>query len=400
MPQSYPIDKITIISRLRSKLIELRNQPEFSWMNNTMNYAATIQGEPDVKLGIANCFLDFDLWKGLRNPAKVGLYPVSLEQIWEFWAHYHKHKSDDSGRSTIFQLPPTFESARGKYKRVLIISAMLPLNPEIFKAYNSSILKGRCAPPDIFRKAMTEVEELLSRSLTRLAFDLMQQNRAVVVMNRANVNKISKEVVPITHQDSSHGVCKNGNFPHKSIAALVGLGQFGVSRLIFRDEIVNGKVQRFTGPILSMFIFDMDDIVIDGTGGIVHLNEEWRERAMSLADFTVNDRSINKFRFCRYQPLEGENGCGLCIKYCPSGALKNSSPQSDGQYSERVKDQAYRFMNGALQFDNVKCCDERGQMAELYDEWACTKCFSICAGNGGKRYFAAENFENFISGSI
>lgn len=174
MVQAKATDKIAIISGLRDKLMEVRNQPEFSWTNNTMNYAVTPQGEPDVKVGAANCSLDFDLWKDLRNPAKVGLYPVSIEQIWEFWAHYHKQKSDDSGRSTIFQLPPTFESARKKYKRVLTVSAMLPLSPEIFKSYNSSILKGQYSPPDIFRKAMTEVEEMLNRSLTRFAFELMQ----------------------------------------------------------------------------------------------------------------------------------------------------------------------------------------------------------------------------------
>lgn len=136
--------------------------------------------------------------------------------------------------------------------------------------------------------------------------------------------------MPVTHQDSSHGVCKNGNFSHKSIAVLVGLGQFGVSRLIFRDEVVDGKVQRFAGPMLSMFIFDKDDVVIDGTGGILNLSEDWRDKAMALSDFTNNDQSINQFRFCGYQPLEGENGCGLCIKYCPTGALKSSSPQPDG----------------------------------------------------------------------
>ena len=48
--------------------------------------------------------------------------------------------------------------------------------------------------------------------------------------------------------------------PQKSVAVLMGLGQFGVSRIVFKDEIVGGNVQRFTGPLRSIIIFDQEEL--------------------------------------------------------------------------------------------------------------------------------------------
>ncbi len=68
-------------------------------------------------------------------------------------------------------------------------------------------------------------------------------------------------------------------------------------------------------------------------------------------------------------------------------------PLSDGGYSESVSNQGHRFYDGKLQFDYAKCCETRGQMANLFPEWSCARCVSICAAEGNRRRPAAENFE-------
>ena len=83
-------------------------------------------------------------------------------------------------------------------------------------------------------------------------------DRAVVVMNDATVEKISTMAIPQTHQGASHGVCKRVNYSQKSIAVLTGLAQFGVSLLVFRDELTSNRVRRLIGPLRSIMIFESE----------------------------------------------------------------------------------------------------------------------------------------------
>ena len=152
------------------------------------------------------------------------------------------------------------------------------------------------------------------------------------------------------------------------------------------------------GTVSSIIIFDKEPPVTssESDGEMLMLDEAWRKKIKDLSDFTNTDSNINRYRFCTFIPEKGEVGCGKCIAYCPHGALASSSPTTKGSYSKAVHAQQHRFYQGALQFDIGKCCDERGQLADLYDGWMCGRCVSICEGEGGVRPFAAENYPKFI----
>jgi ferredoxin len=190
--------------------------------------------------------------------------------------------------------------------------------------------------------------------------DLASVDGVVLAMNDDNVTKVSKQAVPLTHQGDSHGPSKGGNYPQKSLAVLMGLGQFGVSRIVFRDELVDGVVKRFVGPLRSIIVFDEEEPVRDGGGGVMYPTEEWRRFLFRLYDFTDVDPALNKHRSCSYIPLDDE-GCGKCVDACPSGAQESSVSMPDGGYSESVSKQVHRFYDGKLQFDNAKCCETRGR---------------------------------------
>ena len=149
------------------------------------------------------------------------------------------------------------------------------------------------------------------------------------------------------------------------------------------------------GPLKSIIVFDERPPDTDGSGDVLHLNETWREKAMRLADFTDPNPEVDQYRFCTHL---SEESCSECIIHCPPGALGNSSPRSDGRYTERVASQTHRFWDGALHFDYTSCCDERGQMAKLYDEWFCGRCLCMCAHAGHRRQWAAENFDALLFG--
>ena len=195
---------------------------------------------------------------------------------------------------------------------------------------------------------------------------------------------------PQTKRGGSHGPSKGGNFPQKSLASLFGLGQFGVSRLILRDEITERGVERFMGPIRSIVIFDQEEPVKDGAGGLAYPSSDWRKFLGELFDFTNPDSEMNNYRYCNY--LSEAGSCGKCLESCPSGAQENSTPGSDGNYSAAVKKQTHRFWNEELQFDFAQCCEERGQMNDLYPEWSCAHCLSVCATEGSRSREAVKNF--------
>jgi len=349
-------------------------------------------GEANVRLAIANIPLDYDLWKGLRNPAVVGLYPVGLREIWEFYSRTEKKSVDEYGRQTIFRISPSFDFAQKHYSRALIISAMLPFSPRIIENYMQHLPKeGKKGSSHLFERMFKEVDLMIDKATVRTAIDLMSNDTAVLPMDYENCRNVSTEAVPLTHQGVSHGPCKEGNYPQKSIAVLTGLGQFGVSRIVFRDEILGSRVERLVGPLSSIVMFDKEDIVKDGSGGIVCPSGKWRAFLFRLSNFTDTDPGINKYRFCTYIPHMDE-GCGKCVRCCPSGAQLNSAPAPNGSFAQHIIQQSHRSYEGKLQFDFDRCCENGERMRSVFPEWSCSRCLSCCAIEGNRRKYAATHF--------
>jgi hypothetical protein len=380
-----------LTASFQDKVSELREEPEFQWKSNQIKHALEQNGDPSIKLTVGNVPLEYDLWEGLRNPAVVGLYPAGLREIWEFYANRKKERVDEAGRSTIFQTPRSYNYAIKRYPRVVIISAMLPFAPQLIGKYTEHVLENEKSSSHLFSRMYEDVNLMIDKAVGRVAMDLATKDTVAIPMNGQNVASISTEAIAKTHQGGSHGPSKGGHYPQKSIAALIGLGQFGISRIIFRDEIIDGKIQRFTGPVRSIIMFDQEDLVKDGDGGVMYPSENWRKFLFKLFDFTNTDPSVNKYRFCTYIP-HNDVGCGMCIDCCPSGAQYSSAPASHGAFPEQLVNQQHRFWDEKLQFDFGRCCDERGQMGTLFPEWSCARCVSICASKGNRRAYATKNF--------
>ena len=385
-----------LASLFSEKIEELQGEPEFQWGVEKLKYAVDESREPSVKIALGNVPLDYDLWEGLRNPAVVGLHPAGLREIWEFYANRRKVSVDEYGRQTIFQIPRSFDFARRNYSRAVIISVMLPFSPNVIKDYTHLFPEKGMGSSHLFSRMYEDVNLMIDKATSRAAIDLVSDDVVVVAMNNNNVNNVSKEAVSVTRQGVSHGPAKGGNYSQKSVAVLMGLGQFGISRILFRDEFVNGKAQRFVGPLRSIIMFDRQDLVKDGSDGVIYPTEAWREFLFKLFDFTIIDPEVNRYRFCSYIPYDDE-GCEKCVGCCPSGAQANSVPAVNGEYPEEVSKQTHRFWDGKLQFDFGRCCEERGQFATLFPEWSCARCLSICAAEGKRRAYAARNFYEEMS---
>ncbi len=71
----------------KEKITELQGEPAFERTTQPIQYAVDKKGIPLIKVAVGNVPLTYDLWKGLRNPAVIGLYPAGLREIWEFYAH-------------------------------------------------------------------------------------------------------------------------------------------------------------------------------------------------------------------------------------------------------------------------------------------------------------------------
>lgn len=395
MTMDLGVDSLT--QTFQEKIDELQAEPDFSKGPERTKCALDRNGKPAVKLAIGNVPLEYDLWEGLRNPAVIGLYPAGLREIWEFHAHRIKRKAEEGGKQTIFQMPRSFDFALENYHRAVIISAMLPFSHRIVQEYVSRIMGKRKGSSYLFTSMYEEMNRLLDKAVTRAAIDLMTDNSdsVVVAMNNDNVKACSNEAIPQTRQGASHGPSKGSNYPQKSMAVLMGLGQFGISRLVFRDEFIDGRVERFAGPIRSIIVFDKQPLIKDGGGGVIFPSPAWRQFLFKLFDFTNTDRDINQYRFCSHIPVD-DDGCGKCASHCSSGAQASSAPKSDGQYSEQVS-RSNRFWAGKLQFDYSKCTDERNQMAGIFPEWSCARCITVCIDQGIKRETAARSYVNKIS---
>lgn len=380
----------SIQNRMQEHIQELSWEPAFQRGVDQKKYAVDAQNHPAVKLAIANVPLEYDLWQGLRNPATIGRYPVGLRELWEFYAHHRKQRVDEYGRQTIFQVPRDFAFAQKQYQRAVIISVMLPFSTDLVTQYINHV-NQQAGSSHLYTRMYQDVNAMLDRGIGNLAIDLVNTDRAVLAMDNATVEEVSAEAVPQTHQGASHGPSKQVNYPQKSIAVLTGLGQFGISRIVFRDELVNQKVARFMGPIRSIVLFDREDVTTDGQNDILYPTQAWRAFLGQLTDYQVTDSAINQYRFCTYIPLKDE-GCGKCLTCCPSQAQRNSAPLPTGAYADRIQAQTHRFWEGQLQFDYGRCCEDRGQMRNLLPEWSCSRCVSICQAQGVRRRYAVEHY--------
>ena len=381
------ITPLAIEAALRAKVAQIRNKPEYLWADGRRNHRLDGGGEAAVKVAVANCALDYDLWEGLRNPALVGLHPIGLRQIWAYYAMNDIKKTRPDGTPNYLSMPTPYEEAAERFNRAAIVSVMLPLSQEVFDRYAETILRRDPAPYDAYCQAWGETNRMLDEAVAKVAMEMHRPHRAVVPMTGAQVGQISEQTVPPIHRGGYHGPCKGGNYSQKSVGALTGLVQFGVSRDVFRDEVQDGQVERFMGPIRSIVIFDQRQPVTGGADGVVHLDDAWREQVRALADLTDTRPEVNRRRYCTYipDPERGDGGCGLCVQYCPSGAVGNSAPRPSGEYAEGVSGQASRFSDGHLQFDFAACLEDRSQKAKLYPDYVCARCVAICAAEGKRR---------------
>jgi len=355
-------------------------------------FALDAGGEPAVRVALANVPLEYDLWEGLRNPAGLGLHPAGLREIWEFYAwRTASQLHDESGRETMFALPLSFEQARDRFRRALIVSVMLPFSEELLAAHDRFIGERSRGASWEFSRLYGEVTDTLDRAVLRTGMDLTTETAVVVAMDRTTMDDLSAEAIPLTRQGKAHGPQKEVHYPQKSIAVLTGLAQFGVSRFVFRDEIAGGRVRRLLGPIRSLVIFDEAPLVEDGSRGIIYPHRLWREFLSSLSDFTKTGEEINRYRTCAYVPLKSA-GCGKCIAVCPPGALVRSVPDPKGRYTKELHEPK-RFWKGQLQFDYELCRGDRKRMATLFPEWRCGRCITRCAVAGKRRRRAVEEYE-------
>jgi hypothetical protein len=255
------------------------------------------------------------------------------------------------------------------------------------------VIESKKTSSHLFARMYEDTNRIVDRAVNRVAIQLTSSGPedVVVAMTNDNVKAVSTETIAQTRQGISHGPSKGGNYPQKSLAVLLGLGQFGVSRMVFRDEMIDGKVQRFAGPIRSIVVFDKQPLAKDQADGVMYPSREWRRFLLRLFDFTDAGSDINPYRFCAYLP-EHDSGCSKCVDNCPSGAQPNSVSLPGGTYAESVARQAHRFWKGKLQFDFNKCTDERGQLSGLYPEWSCARCLTVCLDRGLRRKQAAIGF--------
>lgn len=388
MGGSLSLSAITAL--LADNIRALRDDPSFC--AGEVKYALDRTGEPDVKVAAVNVPLDYDLWEGLRNPAGMGLHPVSLRDIWEFYAwRTAAGHLDEPGRETIFEVPRSFEYACDRFQRVLIVSVMLPFAEKLLKEHDRFIRAHERGASWQYSRFYEAVNDTLDRAILRTGMELNTKESVVLAMDRKMMDDLSLQAVPLTRQGKAHGPQKEVHYPQKSIAVLTGLAQFGVSRFVFRDELQGGKVKRFLGPIRSLVIFDRGPLVEDGRHGIIYPHQRWRDFLFALSDFTKTQDDINRCRFCSYIPL-GDKGCGKCIPRCPPGALIQSVPDRAGRYSGDLHEPK-RFWKDQLQFDYKQCLGDRKSMASLFPEWRCGRCITTCAVIGNRRRGAVEEYE-------
>ena len=394
--ENIQIDHQLIQDLLQKKTTDVILEPEYNQRRNFSSFMTDSKSEPVVRVAITNFLPDLNIWEGLQTPAHVGRFPLAPADIWEHYAANNFKSIRPDGTSSILAVPETFEQALNRIRRIVIISGILTVNPKVYEYYAEKIELGDQDPFDYYKYATQEVADIIDKAIGKLALSLMAPDRAVVPMNSSNTQKIIDRTRGDYKKGSYNGPCNN-HWPQNSIAVMSGLLQFGINRLPFRDETDDeGNRQRLYGRYRSIVIFDREDPVSDGTGGITMLNQERLARLRDINSYTRNSQDIINDRYCTYNQTNKEHQsiCGLCIKNCPSNALSNSSPGPDGVFSESVKRQAHRFWEEELVFDFKNCISDRNQKADLFEDYVCARCEAICAARGVQKSAARINHIN------
>jgi len=394
---TIPLDGRSLQDLLQTKVAEVTSQPAYSWGRPIRSFMTDAQGEPVVRLAVANFAPDLDIWAGLRNPAQVGRYPLMPADIWEHYAATNFNRVRADGSSSILALPETFEEALGRIGRVVIVSGMLAVTPAVYEDYAGKIQRGDLDPVDTYCRATAEVANIIDKAMGKLALSMMSSERAVVPMTEQSADKIAARTRGDYRKGKYHGPC-NDLWPQNSIAVMTGLLRFGIHRLPFRDEVdAEGNRQRLYGRYRSVVIFDQEEPVSNGASGMSLLDRERLSWLHQVNDYTTNGSTVASERYCTYNRTDGDDTsvCAKCIEACPSTALTNSSPGPDGVYDEKVTSQTHRFWDDTLAFDFGNCISDRTQKADLFEDYVCARCEAICAARGIRK--AAPDIERINS---
>lgn len=363
------LERGALQAKLTEKMVEVIGEPGFDWGTAFRSFMADDDGSPLVRVGVANCAPDMDIWEGLRSPAQAGMYPIELKDVWMHYAASNVKSTRFDGSPNPLAMPEPWEDAAQRLKRAVIISAMMPISDEVYESYAEKIERGDIDPFDYYCHARAEVGSLINKAVAKLAMSLMTDGRAVVPMTAKGAGTVITRTRSEYLKGKYHGPC-NDQYPQNSIAVMSGLMHFGISRLPFRDEVAaDGSVRRLQGQYASIIVFDETAPVEDAAGGVMLLDSERLSWLRRVNDFSDVDADVAAERYCTYNAVgaDGETVCGKCIEACTSGALANSSPRPDGAFSESVAKQTHRFSGGTVKFDYGTCNRDRKQILELHD---------------------------------
>ena len=378
------LDRGELEEFLTAKTAEVAAEPDYVWPGGFKSYRTDEEGRPLVRIGLANFSPDLDIWADLRNPAQVGCFPLAPADIWSHYAANNVQRTRPDGSPFPLAMPETFDQARQRFRRVVLISGMLAVNPMIHQSYFSKIEEGDPDPYDYYARATTEVAGIIDKAVAKLALALMEEDRAVVPMTTKGANLVIERTRSEYQKDRFHGPCNN-NWPQNSVAVMTGLLRFGLNRLPFRDETgSDGRTDRLFGRYRSIVIFDGAEPRADESAGLRLLDPEELGNLFRTNDYTRVDQAAVAARYCTYNLTRngGQSVCGRCLEVCPSQALPNSSPTPDGAYPSKVKNQGHRFWDEALDFDYQNCTSDRFQKAQIYEDYVCARCETVCAVQG------------------
>ena len=375
------LDQKTLEGQLTEKVMDVLREPEYRWGDRFNSFMSDDEDRPVVRLAVGNSAIDMDIWEDLRSPALVGMFPLDFKDIWMHYAAAHVVSTRPDGSPNPLAMPEPYTVALQRYRRVILVSAMLVINPEVFGQYAEKIERGDPDPYDYYSRAQVEVKNIINKAVAKFSLSLMAPGRAVVPMTQTNVDKIADRTRSEYLSGPYHGPC-NYHWPQNSIAVLTGLLRFGVSRLPFRDEVwEDGSKQRLFGRYASIVIFDEGE---PRTGDMALIDRQRIDHLLRLTNYTVVSPEVVAQRYCTYNKTrkDGTSVCGKCLNVCPSTAIGNSSPRPDGAYPDDLLSQAHRFQGEALDFDHGNCYRHRHQQGQLYEEYVCARCEVICAARG------------------
>ncbi|MFC1734912.1 hypothetical protein ACFL1X_02270 [Candidatus Hydrogenedentota bacterium] len=387
MKKTGQICRDALEALLQSKVEDVANDPAFYWGGGFKGFMVDDKGKPVVRGAIVTFSPDVDMWEGLRHPSGVGLYPLTPADIWRHGAVANVECMKPDGSPNPLAMPEPYEEALSRINRVVVISTMLMVNPEIFSTYAQKMDEGDEAPYDHYQKVTDRLWDLNDRATSNAALSLYSRGQVVVPMTRKVTSAVTKGTRGAYYTGRFNGPC-NGFWPQHSVAALTGVARFGVNRLAFRDEVTeDGERLRLYGRFGSIVLFDEHEPVDDPEKGIKKLDSERLASIRTINDYRNCDEEALSGRYCTYnlRKKDGTSVCGRCIDACPTGALPNSSVLPDGTYREEHLKKQHRFSEGVLDFDAVPCSRYHHQRTEVWEDFTCGRCEVICAARGVRK---------------